>query len=156
MEPGYQAKHERVYRMRGKAREQICVTCGQPARHWAQIHGTDGSDPMADYQPMCHRCHFAYDDVAERSAQKRRGRTQSPEWIERRTTPLRGNLRSHNKSGVPGVHWHTENEVWRVQVRRVNGGCWPVFADAVAARNKLALKLYGPDAKVYDVPPERK
>lgn len=37
--------------------------CGGAAREWAQIHGTDGENPMEDYMPLCRRCHFRYDGL---------------------------------------------------------------------------------------------
>ena len=61
--PGYAGAHHRVYRARGRAKDQICVSCGKPARHWAWIHDTDPGDPQ-NYQPMCASCHHAYDEIA--------------------------------------------------------------------------------------------
>jgi hypothetical protein len=61
---GYTARHERVYMDRGKATDQACADCGEPARHWSQIHGTDGTDP-AHYEPRCVRCHSRYDHQEE-------------------------------------------------------------------------------------------
>ena len=63
---GYFGRHRRVRMARGRAADQLCVGCGCQARDWAQIHGTTGEN-VADYRPMCKRCHFAYDDVAKRS-----------------------------------------------------------------------------------------
>ena len=53
----YLGRHYRVYRKRGKASEYPCADCGDPARDWAQIHGTDGTDPE-HYQPLCRKCHY--------------------------------------------------------------------------------------------------
>lgn len=53
--------HRRVRRLRGKASEHFCVRCNAPAREWAQINGTDGKDPWADYVSMCISCHRRYD-----------------------------------------------------------------------------------------------
>lgn len=64
--PGYFGCHRRVRQLRGPAREQVCVDCGEQARHWAHIHDTDPGDAQ-NYQAMCQKCHFKYDDVAARS-----------------------------------------------------------------------------------------
>ena len=60
---GYFGCHRRVRTARGRAADQACVQCAGPARHWAHIHDTDPADPQ-NYQPMCQKCHWAYDDVA--------------------------------------------------------------------------------------------
>ena len=60
--PGYNRRHRRVYRARGKAHDHACAACMRPAHHWATIHGRGGHDPYADYVPLCHHCHHAYDD----------------------------------------------------------------------------------------------
>lgn len=62
--------HRRVRRLRGKAAGHACVKHAEmevtkPARDWAQIHGTDGKDPWADYVPLCKSCHVRYDQTAE-------------------------------------------------------------------------------------------
>lgn len=69
---GYGARHHRVRAKRGSARDYQCVECGKQAQVWAQLHDTDGMDPM-DYQPMCQKCHLAYDGIlgAPRSAETR-------------------------------------------------------------------------------------
>ena len=62
------ARHRRVHIRRGKARDYPCARCseygvGRRALEWAQVHGTDGEDPWADYLPLCRRCHFRYDGL---------------------------------------------------------------------------------------------
>jgi hypothetical protein len=59
---GYAARHDRVKTVRGKASNHPCVTCGKPARDWAEIHGTGGFK-FDDYQPMCRVCHREYDSI---------------------------------------------------------------------------------------------
>jgi hypothetical protein len=62
----YGARHERVRRERGPARNHVCADCGQPAENWAQVHGTTGEE-AGDYEPRCVKCHRAYDtDTAAR------------------------------------------------------------------------------------------
>jgi hypothetical protein len=65
----YNSAHARTRRERGSAKHQDCVICDGPARDWALRHGCErleGSegwyspDPQ-DYDPMCRRCHIAYD-----------------------------------------------------------------------------------------------
>jgi hypothetical protein len=68
---GRSARHTRVVRRRGSARTHECVHCTEHGRHtrgrdWAQVHGTDGQDPWADYVALCRPCHRAYDRIGER------------------------------------------------------------------------------------------
>lgn len=65
--PGYYGLHRRVRTARGPAKNYECIECGHQAQHWATIHGTDGTDPLEHYLPMCARCHFAYDQVGARA-----------------------------------------------------------------------------------------
>ena len=58
---GYVGRHLRVQRDRGPATDQTCMDCGQAAREWSQIHGTDGQDPFKHYVPRCRKCHDVYD-----------------------------------------------------------------------------------------------
>jgi hypothetical protein len=56
-----------------------CVMCAEigtprPARDWAQVHGTDGQDPWADYVPLCRIHHRRYDRIGERQ----RGMVRNP------------------------------------------------------------------------------
>ena len=70
----YQMAHMRVYQLWGPARSHPCVTCGQPAEHWAY----DGTDPGEQrgtgrwnglpysswpefYMPMCVKHHRQHD-----------------------------------------------------------------------------------------------
>jgi hypothetical protein len=68
---GFGAAHDRVTSQRGRAADQLCVNCGQPARHWAYDH-LDPEEKRADklgpystkvehYQPMCVPCHKRFD-----------------------------------------------------------------------------------------------
>ena len=59
-QPGYIARHARMRKIRGRARDLPCVDCGGPAREWSQRRDTDGLDPF-DYDPRCPPCHRAYD-----------------------------------------------------------------------------------------------
>lgn len=70
--PSYSGLHARVRKLRGPARNYQCAECGGPALHWSTVHGTDGTDPMNHYRPMCEPCHFAYDGVAEKGDRTRR------------------------------------------------------------------------------------
>jgi hypothetical protein len=59
----YSAKHKRVSRTRGAARNYPCADeCGRQAMDWALIHGRDGRDPDS-YRPLCRSCHMVYDQV---------------------------------------------------------------------------------------------
>jgi hypothetical protein len=57
----YGAKHKRLRKARGKASAHQCVKCDNAALDWAQVHTEDGTDPWADYVPMCRSCHLGYD-----------------------------------------------------------------------------------------------
>lgn len=59
--PNYAARHTRLRRQRGSAKDQLCIDCGQPAAEWAQVHGTTGME-AGDYEPRCLKCHAEYDD----------------------------------------------------------------------------------------------
>lgn len=59
--PSYDSRHKAVYQARGKAADHTCADCTSAAAEWAQIHETDGTDPLEHYQPMCIRCHRSYD-----------------------------------------------------------------------------------------------
>lgn len=62
----YTRVHGRVFEERGRASDQVCVDCGERARHWSQKHGTTGQDPY-DYEARCIACHYGtggYDDEA--------------------------------------------------------------------------------------------
>lgn len=67
----YDAAHERVRAVRGRAREHGCERCGAPAAQWAyrrldaaERHDT-GPGPWSpdpyDYMPLCVPCHKRYD-----------------------------------------------------------------------------------------------
>jgi NAD-dependent SIR2 family protein deacetylase len=62
-EAGYRARHERIYKARGKAKYYQCVDClKKQASDWALEHGKSGFDPF-DYKPLCRRCHILYDQA---------------------------------------------------------------------------------------------
>jgi hypothetical protein len=70
-EPGYHARHKRVYAARGKASGYACENdCGKAAHDWATIHGTQGLD-VWDYVALCKLCHYVYD--AERHVKNELG-----------------------------------------------------------------------------------
>lgn len=71
----YEAQHQWLKKTRGPARSHRCVECGGRAAHWAYDHQdpdellgpTHGrflkySTKAEHYQPMCVRCHWAFDD----------------------------------------------------------------------------------------------
>ena len=70
----YEGAHTRVRDTRGKARFQVCVDCGNGARHWSYDHadpeelieppergGKHYSAKPEHYQPRCNRCHALFD-----------------------------------------------------------------------------------------------
>lgn len=71
---GVATAHDRIRAERGKASDHECVSCGRPARDWALRHGVEQTKTarngrvyslnVADYMPMCRRCHVHYDHDA--------------------------------------------------------------------------------------------
>jgi hypothetical protein len=59
--PEYRRNHRAVRKARGPAHGYGCCRCARQANNWAQVHGTDGTDPQEHYMPMCIWCHAAYD-----------------------------------------------------------------------------------------------
>lgn len=57
----YHRNHMRVRSARGVAKSQRCELCGDQGYEWSQIHGTDGTDPLKHFRPLCHPCHTEYD-----------------------------------------------------------------------------------------------
>lgn len=102
---GYMNLHRRVRRLRGKAAEHACVRCAENgtekrAYHWAQIHGTDGKDPWADYMPLCVSCHRRYDDSDERR------QALSRSWTPERKAELGARTRRLVAEGRMGPSSH--------------------------------------------------
>lgn len=64
----YYSMHKKVRTARGSASGHTCTECGNQARHWALIHGQSPID-IASYQPMCVKCHHAYDKIHENPKQ---------------------------------------------------------------------------------------
>lgn len=59
-EAGYQAKHLRVYRLRGRPTQcSVCGTTTAKAFDWANLTGN--LDDVMDYAAMCRSCHRRYD-----------------------------------------------------------------------------------------------
>jgi len=66
----YSTAHDRIARVRGKAIQHKCCSCGGPARQWA-YQGSDQelvneaglrySENPDDYAPMCSSCHKRLD-----------------------------------------------------------------------------------------------
>lgn len=77
---GYLGAHRRTVRSRGKAAEQQCSHCDQPASEWAYDHsdanqlidkrGRPYSPDPAHYLPLCVPCHRGWDSerIARRKA----------------------------------------------------------------------------------------
>lgn len=67
-EVSYRQAHRRVERVRGKAREHLCIACSQQAAHWCYRYGSDGDAPYSDdpddYEPRCAKCHMRLDREA--------------------------------------------------------------------------------------------
>lgn len=80
----YWGRHWQVHRWRGRAKHNNCASCAEDgirkrARDWAQIHGTDGEDPWADYLTLCRACHIRYDKSGHRRPHSDRARAKMSE-----------------------------------------------------------------------------
>ena len=109
-QPGYGAKHARVYTDRGRPGAFLCEGgCGSAAKDWAMIHGRDGTDPAKDYVPLCRSCHRRYDARPQtlESRQKKRDATQKswadPEVRERRLAGIQKALASGTAAAKIGA-----------------------------------------------------
>jgi hypothetical protein len=107
----YNNLHHRMVRARGKASLQQCVRCGELAKHWAQLHETNGLDIWADYVPMCIKCHRTYDLAGvPKSAEHR---AQLSEYARNRRTPehlqkISDALKGRPDIGMAGKHHSAE------------------------------------------------
>lgn len=60
---GYFAIHQRLTTQRGPAKDQICSSCGSPARQWSYVgprlpnERMPFSEDLTQYEPMCFSCH---------------------------------------------------------------------------------------------------
>lgn len=70
-EATYAGVHQRVGAAMGRAKEYLCVDCGQPARHWSYDHkdpdernenGSPYSVDLTHYEPRCSSCHKKLDN----------------------------------------------------------------------------------------------
>lgn len=115
--PGYQARHQRVWDLRGKASDYQCCECSGQATHWAQIHNTDGFDPLAHYQPMCQPCHFTYDGVFEKLRAANVGRKLTEAQREQRSEITR----RWNASLTPEQRSENTRKAWQTRRNRKDG-----------------------------------
>jgi NUMOD3 motif len=120
--PEYYAVHAQIRQHRGPARNQQCARCDGPARHWARLHETDGSDIWADYVPMCPKCHMTYDlgDVPKSDEH----RAKISEYAQNRTDDHRQKLSESltgRVGGMTGKH-HSEESKQRSRASQPNLG----------------------------------
>lgn len=105
----YQAAHDRVRGIKGRAKDQACVICKAPALHWAysgrakhEFSGTRAGDAYdyemfwsgnpADYDPMCGSCHKAHDTQLAHLR-----------WLEGISPELAQRVREILQAPAPGV-----------------------------------------------------
>ena len=84
----HKAMHTRVIRVRGAARTHRCLFCAEgdrivPALDWAQLHEANGLD-IADYVPLCRRCHLRYDLAAGARTPEKLSAAAVVGWVARR------------------------------------------------------------------------
>jgi ribosomal protein S27AE len=96
--PGYRVLHLQLVKERGLASSFACVRCGEQAEHWAYDHsdpdevigfgGGGGSctysTDLTCYQPMCSRCHHAFDAEHQAATHCGKGHEFTPENTYRR------------------------------------------------------------------------
>lgn len=107
----YSGRHARVRKVRGSASDYPCGVCGGTARHWSQVHDTDGLDPHEHYRPMCVSCHFAYDGNQEKAAAASKGREFTPEQRAQRSEIMR----RHNASLTPEQRSSNTRKAWETR-----------------------------------------
>jgi hypothetical protein len=83
----YENRHKDVYRTRGPASAHHCAECGEEAKNWSQVTGTDGTDPGQHYRPMCVKCHRAYDNWGQVMSEHKRRYWQTIPPEERNQSP---------------------------------------------------------------------
>jgi len=123
-DPRYKHMHRMVRRLRGPASECQCVRCPRQAQVWAQVHTEDGTDPWADYVPLCRSCHCIYDRVnvgyvqspqhRARNKAAKQGWRPSPEHLEklhasRRGVPMSQEHKDKIAAARRGKRWNTES-----------------------------------------------
>ena len=72
----YTQAHIRVHRLHGRAADQTCLHCGNPAAEWAYDHsdpdqrvsatGQPYSVDPDHYLPLCRSCHRRFDGISPR------------------------------------------------------------------------------------------
>lgn len=115
-DPVYRANHKRLHKHRGRAAVHQCVRCPAPAAEWAQVHGEDGTDPWADFVPLCRRCHVQYDRGG------RPGHPQSAESRRKTSEGKRGQRWTPQARAAMSATWHQKRQLglrddagrWRV------------------------------------------
>lgn len=113
----YSTLHHKVRRFRGRAPEYACVLCDKQANHWAQVHGTDGTDIYKHYQPMCQGCHFRYDGITEKAAEGRRRHT----WTAEQRARLSAAARKWNAEKTPEERSENVRRGWKTRRENENG-----------------------------------
>lgn len=79
--------------------------------HWAQVHGTDGTDPHDHYNPLCVSCHFAYDGNQAKAAAASVGREWTPEQRAQRSE----RVRRWNESLTPEQRSENTRKAWETR-----------------------------------------
>lgn len=98
-DPQYNIMHGRVRRARGPASAHLCVHCiehgiEKPARDWAQIHTEEGTDPWADYWPVCKSSHAKYDGIGRgKKTEQHKARIGAGNRGKRRTEEAKAKVR---------------------------------------------------------------
>jgi hypothetical protein len=107
----YHRRHAGIRRALGQARLRKCAHCDGQAQEWATIHGRDGWDFLADYMPLCRKCHAAYDDRARKVSEARTGTKGQPKSEE--TRRKMGEARRRHWAGLTDEQRAERIKAWR-------------------------------------------
>lgn len=118
----YFNNHRTVRKQRGSASDHECASCGAQAKHWALVHGEDGTDPERHYTPMCIPCHHAYDKTHERAGMH--GKKHTEEAKQRMSAARKGRVVSpeHRKKISDALKGRVFTDEWRAKISAAKKG----------------------------------
>lgn len=102
---------------------------------WAMVHGYDPADDI-DHRDLC----------------RRNNRLSNLREATRSQNCMNKGLRSNNKSGVKGVHWHRATQKWAAAIMakdtgKIHLGVFSTREEAARAYEAAAVELHGDFAK---------
>lgn len=100
---------------RGKAAAHKCSWCDNQARHWAQLHDTDGTDMWTHYIPLCFKCHMQYDHGGQPRPEEVRRKIS--EAKRRNPAPPRAHTAEERQMISDGQRGHTVSPETRQKIK---------------------------------------